>query len=210
MVVRRGRRLFLLALSALPALPRGLPNWCLYMTRRVHSPQQRSSIGRLPLRRCTGAAVPGVPLTDSLKQVDENGVVVSSPDRRTLRAVQTPQAFRFDLLLDAHRRAAAAGRSDLTDDAGVVEWSGHPVHVFEGEASNMKLTTSEDMEKAQSAFSEPLETRVGGGYDVHAFTDGDAVMLGGVSILARSRSGRSFRCGRGPPRPHRRNPWRPR
>ncbi len=56
------------------------------------------------------------------------------------------------------------------------------MHVFEGEASNMKLTTSEDMEKAQSAFSEPLETRVGGGYDVHAFTDGDAVMLGGVSI----------------------------
>ncbi len=56
-----------------------------------------------------GAAVPGVPLTDSLKQVDENGVVVSSPDRRTLRAVQTPQAFRFDLLLDAHRRAARGG-----------------------------------------------------------------------------------------------------
>ena len=45
----------------------------------------------------------------------------------------------------------------------------------------MKLTTAEDMEKARPAFSEPLETRVGGGYDVHAFTDGDAVMLGGVA-----------------------------
>ena len=129
-----------------------------------------------------GAAVPGVPVTDSVKQVDTAGVVISSPDRQTLRAVQTPQAFRFDLLLEAHRRAAAAGRSDLTDDAGVVEWSGHPVHVFEGEPSNMKLTTSEDMERARLAFAEPLETRVGGGYDVHAFTDGDAVMLGGLRI----------------------------
>src|SRR6202030_7573 len=62
-----------------------------------------------------------------------------------LRAVQTPQSFRFGLILDAHRRAAREGVDDLTDDAAAAEWAGHRVHVFEGEAGNVKITTLEDL-----------------------------------------------------------------
>ncbi|MCP8938178.1 bifunctional 2-C-methyl-D-erythritol 4-phosphate cytidylyltransferase/2-C-methyl-D-erythritol 2,4-cyclodiphosphate synthase [Alsobacter sp. SYSU M60028] len=129
-----------------------------------------------------GAAVPGVPVVDTVKRVDGRGVVVDSPERGALRAVQTPQAFRFAALLDAHRRAAEAGRVDLTDDAAVMEWAGHEVHVFDGEPGNVKLTTAQDMARARAEAEGMLETRVGAGYDVHAFTDGDAVMLGGVRI----------------------------
>ncbi len=128
------------------------------------------------------AAVPGVPVTDTLKTVTEGGAIAGTVDRTPLRAVQTPQAFRFASLLDAHRRAAAAGRDDFTDDGAVMEWAGHAVHVFEGERSNMKLTTPEDFADAEARFAAARETRTGLGYDVHAFGAGDHVMLGGVRI----------------------------
>jgi 2-C-methyl-D-erythritol 4-phosphate cytidylyltransferase / 2-C-methyl-D-erythritol 2,4-cyclodiphosphate synthase len=67
-----------------------------------------------------GAAVPGTPVTDTVKLVDESGRVVGTPARDALRAVQTPQAFRYDLILEAHERAAAAGLDGLTDDGAVV------------------------------------------------------------------------------------------
>jgi hypothetical protein len=66
-----------------------------------------------------------------------------SSDTRTragLRIAQTPQAFRFDVILDAHRRAARDGRSDFTDDAALAEWAGLTVATFEGDPANMKLT----------------------------------------------------------------------
>jgi len=124
-----------------------------------------------------GAAVPGLPVTDTVKQVDDSGRVVATPPRAALRAVQTPQAFILGPLLDAHRAAAAAGRTDLTDDAAVAEWAGLAVHVFPGEAANMKLTHPQDF-----AGRGGLVGRTGFGFDVHAFGPGDAVMLGGVSI----------------------------
>ena len=58
--------------------------------------------------------------------------------------MQTPQAFDFEALLAAHRRALAAGRDDFTDDAALAEWAGMTVSVFEGESANIKLTTEED------------------------------------------------------------------
>ncbi|MFZ4531858.1 MAG: bifunctional 2-C-methyl-D-erythritol 4-phosphate cytidylyltransferase/2-C-methyl-D-erythritol 2,4-cyclodiphosphate synthase [Alsobacter sp.] len=124
-----------------------------------------------------GAAIPGLPVTDTVKQVDDSGRVVATPPRAALRAVQTPQAFALAPLLDAHRAAAAAGREDLTDDAAVVEWAGRAVHVFPGEPANMKLTHPQDF-----AGRGGLVGRTGFGFDVHAFGPGDAVMLGGVSI----------------------------
>ena len=80
-----------------------------------------------------GAAIPGVALFDTIKEIDAEGFVIATPARAGLRAVQTPQAFRFDLILAAHRHAAAMGAADLTDDAAVAEWAGHRVHVFAGE-----------------------------------------------------------------------------
>lgn len=130
-----------------------------------------------------GAAIPAVAVTDTVKAVDAEGRVVETLDRSRLRSIQTPQAFRFDALLAAHRRAAAAGREDFTDDAALAEWAGMSVSVFEGEAANVKLTTPEDFARLQaSAFSELGDVRIATGYDVHAFAEGDHVTLGGVRI----------------------------
>lgn len=133
--------------------------------------------------RVYGAAVPGIAVTDTIKEVDVEGNIVGTPSRTRLRAVQTPQAFRFDLILAAHRQAAAAGQSDLTDDAAVAEWAGHSVHVFEGDSRNMKVTTVEDLMAAERVLARDLcDMRIGQGYDVHAFGPGDHIWLGGVKI----------------------------
>jgi len=129
-----------------------------------------------------GAAVPGVAVTDTIKQVDAEGRIISTPQRDALRAVQTPQSFQFELILRAHRKAASA-TSEMTDDAAVAEYAGHAVHVFEGDAQNIKLTTPQDFEKAEARLMAQLtDIRTGQGFDVHAFTDGDHVILGGVKI----------------------------
>jgi 2-C-methyl-D-erythritol 4-phosphate cytidylyltransferase/2-C-methyl-D-erythritol 2,4-cyclodiphosphate synthase len=135
-----------------------------------------------------GAGVPGVVVTDTIKQTAEDGRIVATPDRATLRAVQTPQAFQFDLILGAHRAARDDGRRDLTDDAAVAEWAGHCVFVFPGEAANIKLTTQEDFLQAEKKLSEGNllndlpDVRTGQGFDVHAFGEGDHVWLGGVKV----------------------------
>jgi len=131
--------------------------------------------------RDTDAAIPGISVADTVKAVDDAGAVVETLDRMHLRIVQTPQAFRFATLLDAHRRAAADGRENFTDDAALAEWAGLKVSVFEGEAGNIKLTTPEDFVRAHN---EPMlsDLRTGSGFDVHAFGQGDHVTLGGVRI----------------------------
>jgi 2-C-methyl-D-erythritol 4-phosphate cytidylyltransferase/2-C-methyl-D-erythritol 2,4-cyclodiphosphate synthase len=130
-----------------------------------------------------GAAVPGLMLTDTVKEVDSDGRVIATPQRAMLRTVQTPQAFRFDLILAAHRKAAAAGQFGLTDDAAIAEWAGHGVHIFEGERENMKVTSADDIALAESKLiGSLLDIRMGQGFDVHAFGPGDHVWLGGLKI----------------------------
>lgn len=143
--------------------------------------------------RETGAAIPAIAVTDTIKRVDADGRIVANVERGELRAVQTPQAFRFDALLAAHRKAAAEGRSDFTDDAALLEWTGAAVTTFEGSKQNMKLTTGEDFARAAAyAAGELSDIRTGTGYDVHAFVAGDHVTLGGVRIPHdRSLSGHS-------------------
>jgi 2-C-methyl-D-erythritol 4-phosphate cytidylyltransferase / 2-C-methyl-D-erythritol 2,4-cyclodiphosphate synthase len=140
-----------------------------------------------------GAAVPAIAVADTIKFVDANGCVVQTLDRTQLRAIQTPQGFAFLDLLNAHRHAAAEGREDFPDDAALMEWAGHSVDIFEGEAGNMKLTTPEDFTRAEMLRLAALsDLRIGQGYDVHAFGDGDHVMLGGVKIShARGLMGHS-------------------
>ncbi|GGF83291.1 bifunctional enzyme IspD/IspF [Azorhizobium oxalatiphilum] len=128
------------------------------------------------------AAIPVLAVTDTIKQVDAAGGVTGTPDRATLRVVQTPQAFRFADLIAAHRAAAAAGRTDFTDDAAVMEWAGHRVSTFEGDAGNVKLTSAEDLARAARALADLPDVRTGTGFDVHAFGPGDHVMLGGLAI----------------------------
>jgi 2-C-methyl-D-erythritol 4-phosphate cytidylyltransferase/2-C-methyl-D-erythritol 2,4-cyclodiphosphate synthase len=130
-----------------------------------------------------GAAVPALPVIDTIKEVSEAGKIVATPVRAALRAVQTPQAFRFDLILAAHRKAAEAGENGLTDDAAIAEWAGHAVYVFEGDADNMKVTSADDLALAERRFLQDLpDVRIGQGYDVHAFGPGDHIWLGGLKI----------------------------
>lgn len=90
------------------------------------------------------AVVPGLPVTDTLKTVDDDGLVVDTPDRRVLRAVQTPQGFTAEVLRRAH-----AGAADATDDAGLVEALGIDVLVVPGEALAFKVTTPFDLRMAE-------------------------------------------------------------
>ncbi|HET6839688.1 MAG TPA: bifunctional 2-C-methyl-D-erythritol 4-phosphate cytidylyltransferase/2-C-methyl-D-erythritol 2,4-cyclodiphosphate synthase [Bradyrhizobium sp.] len=131
----------------------------------------------------TGAAIPAIPVTDTIKQVGETGNVEATPERSRLRIAQTPQAFRFDAILDAHRRAAREGRNDFTDDAALAEWAGLTVTTFEGDPANMKLTTPEDFTREEARLAAQLgDVRTGNGYDVHAFGEGDHVMICGVRV----------------------------
>ena len=143
--------------------------------------------------RASGAAVPVIAVADTVKTVDAAGCVTGTIDRAHLRMVQTPQAFGFAALLDAHRRAKAAGRDDFTDDAALAEWAGLKVATFEGEAENVKLTTDGDFVRAEAAkFAALSDVRMGFGFDVHSFDAGDHVMLGGVRIShPRGLSGHS-------------------
>lgn len=131
------------------------------------------------------AALPALPLTDSLKRA-EAGRVTGSLDRQALWRAQTPQGFRYDAILAAHRAAAEAGQAEFTDDAGIAEWFGLDVVLVEGAEENRKLTTAEDIASADRFLAQKAERagtlRVGSGYDVHAFGPGDAVILCGVRI----------------------------
>lgn len=132
-----------------------------------------------------GAAVPALPVTDTVKRVDSDGLIAETLDRSALRTVQTPQAFAFGLLLDAHRKASAEGHRDFTDDARLAEWASLPVHVFPGDPANMKVTTPADFEEAERRLapsSAGLVTRVATGFDVHVFGPGDHVWLGGIEV----------------------------
>jgi len=131
----------------------------------------------------TGAAIPALPVSDTVKSVDAQGVVDKTLDRTALRTIQTPQGFAFKPLLEAHRRAAKEGRDDFTDDAALAEWAGMKVAVFEGEPDNIKITTPDDFARAEAAQLAALgDVRVGQGVDVHAFAVGDHVTIGGLRI----------------------------
>jgi 2-C-methyl-D-erythritol 4-phosphate cytidylyltransferase len=93
------------------------------------------------------AVVPALPVSDTIKAVDANGVVLGTPERSGLRAVQTPQGFSTELLRRAYERAAAGG---FTDDASVVETTGTPVQVVEGDPLAFKITTPNDLLLAEA------------------------------------------------------------
>ena len=130
----------------------------------------------------TGAAIPTLSVSDSVKTVDGSGRVTATLARNELRTVQTPQAFGYAALLDAHRRAQAAGRDDFPDDAALAEWAGLAVIAFDGEQANVKLTHADDFTRAASGLGGLVDLRTGNGFDVHPFGAGDHVMLGGLRI----------------------------
>ena len=129
---------------------------------------------------CGGAAL-AVPVKDTLKRTDADGIVIDTPDRADLWRVQTPQVFDRAALCAAMEAAVAAGR-DYTDDCQLMEAAGHPVRLVKGLDTNLKLTTPEDIRLAKALMKEETAMRIGHGYDVHKLVEGRDLILGGVKI----------------------------
>ncbi len=126
-------------------------------------------------------AIPGVPVADTLKRVTR-GVIVETVPRSALFRAQTPQAFRFAALLDAHR----AGLTGSTDDASLLEAAGQTVEVVPGSDDNIKLTYPEDLARLERIMTGngngTLVPRVGTGFDVHALQTGRPLFLCGIRV----------------------------
>ena len=133
------------------------------------------------LRESDGA-IAALPVRDTVKRA-ENGRIAATLDRSVLWRAQTPQGFRFAAIRDAHPRAAG---SDLSDDAAVAEAAGLSVALVEGSEDNFKVTTMDDLARAERQLAMRLgDVRTGAGYDVHAFGPGDGIMLCGVHVPHR-------------------------
>ena len=130
-------------------------------------------------------AIAAVPLPDTLKRVGPAQEIEATVPRAGLWKAQTPQGFRLAAITAAHRAAADRDGPEFTDDAAIAEWAGLSVALVAGSERNFKITTAEDLAMADALLSTrgpAWETRTGTGFDVHAFTAGDHVWLGGVRI----------------------------
>lgn len=121
------------------------------------------------------AVIPGLAQIDTVKTIHADGFVASTPDRRNLRTIQTPQGFLTSLLQEAHET-----KLDATDDSAMVEARGIKVKVIEGEERAMKITTPTDLVKALSFLGFNSSYRTGIGVDAHAFSVGRPMWLAGL------------------------------
>ena len=121
------------------------------------------------------AVIPGLELIDTVKSVDTKGHVTATPDRASLRRVQTPQGFELEILKKAH-----ASGGEATDDGALVEAIGHKVLIINGEERALKITTPADLATALSLLGTGSEFRSGVGVDAHAFAEGRELWLAGL------------------------------
>jgi len=136
----------------------------------------------LEAARQTGAAAAAMPCVDTVKRAGQGRLVEATLDRSRLWLIQTPQAFRADLLAQALEAAAETGFY-ATDEAGLIEWQGGRVKLVEGTRMNLKVTTPEDLRLARAWLGgEAPALRVGQGMDVHALVPGRRLVLAGVEI----------------------------
>lgn len=147
----------------------------------------------------TGAAIPVMPVAETLKRID--GVrVVETVDRAPLAAAQTPQGVRRGILAAAYERFDPTGLGSWTDEAALLEACSIVVHVVPGEAANIKVTYPDDLARVAATIHDrsgaaspssmvgaPPTMRVGFGEDAHAFGPGGPLMLGGVEISGAPR-----------------------
>ena len=142
------------------------------------------------LERASGAC-PALPVVDTLRRGTPGGPAGEGVARAGLMRAQTPQGFRLPAILAAHR--AAAGGAEATDDVAVVQAAGEEIEMVEGDEANLKLTTPADFARAETWLRGLAEeTRVGTGFDVHAFAPGDSLWLCGIEIpFDRSLAGHS-------------------
>ena len=131
-----------------------------------------------------GAAIVAVPVSDTVKRIADGDVVAETIPRDEVFLAQTPQAFQRSVL----ERAVALGRSGVegTDEAALVERTGHRVRVVCGDASNVKITTAGDLDEARARIARISASvaRVGVGYDLHRLVEGRPLILAGVTIAS--------------------------
>ncbi|MCI4589476.1 bifunctional 2-C-methyl-D-erythritol 4-phosphate cytidylyltransferase/2-C-methyl-D-erythritol 2,4-cyclodiphosphate synthase [Sphingobium sp. BYY-5] len=124
-------------------------------------------------------AIPTLPVADTLVR-GADGVMADGVDRASLHRVQTPQAFRFDAILAAHR--AWDDAQEATDDAQIFQAWGHDVNLVQGDERLEKLTYDRDFARAEERLATPRSTRVGMGYDVHRLAPDEELWLGGILV----------------------------
>ncbi len=133
-----------------------------------------------------GAAIPIVPVAETLKRIDGE-LVGATVDRTGLGAAQTPQGARRDLLRAAYRRFPADGPTTFTDEASLLEACSIAVHVVPGDPGNLKVTLPADLRRAAVALARPRSARTGIGHDSHPFGPEMGLRLGGLEIPAAPR-----------------------
>ena len=128
-------------------------------------------------------AIAAVRVTDTLKR-ESDGRITGTLDRDALWRAQTPQGFRYREILAAHRQAVSELGDALTDDAAVAEHAGLAVALVEGSDDNVKLTTPQDLARAERLLggAADIDIRTGSGFDVHRFGPGDHVVLCGIAV----------------------------
>jgi len=126
----------------------------------------------------TAGAIPAMPVGDTLKRV-EDGRITATVSREGLYRAQTPQAFRFPVLLAAHRAGIGVA---ATDDASLLEATGEAVAIVPGSDDNIKLTYPGDLPRLERIVTAHLIPRVGTGFDVHVLETGRRLMLCGVAV----------------------------
>ena len=118
-------------------------------------------------------------MSDTLKKASSGGQVTATVARDGLWRAQTPQGFEFSGILDAYRRVESRS---LTDDAAVAEAAGIPVKLVAGSEDNFKITREEDFLRAETFMAGRGETRVGTGFDVHRFSEGNGLNICGIWV----------------------------
>mgnify|MGYP000847409502 CR=1 FL=1 len=170
--------------AALEYLSESPPKYVLIHDAARPLVQSSEIVAVLEALQSHAAAAPALPVTDALWRAQDN-LVTGTQDREGLFRAQTPQGFQFDAILNAHR--AHAG--DAADDVAIARAAGHAVWITSGSETNLKLTYPVDFERAEQILRErqtnkgqTMDIRLGNGFDVHAFTEGDHVYLCGVRI----------------------------
>jgi 2-C-methyl-D-erythritol 4-phosphate cytidylyltransferase / 2-C-methyl-D-erythritol 2,4-cyclodiphosphate synthase len=126
-----------------------------------------------------GAAIAAMPVYDTVKQATSSRTIAATLPRDAIFLAQTPQAFRRDVLVTA---MAAAADTPVTDESMLVERAGFDVHLVDGEAGNIKVTTPQDLANVRAGLATAATVRIGSGYDLHRLEENRPLVLAGVTI----------------------------
>ena len=138
-----------------------------------------SMVSAIEAKPAVDGVILGLPITDTVKMIDDKGIISKTIDRRHCYRAQTPQAFRAKLL----RNALSSDITNVTDEAGAIERLGGRVKVVLGKPSNIKLTTADDIAPVKDFLKgRPMGYRTGIGYDLHLLVPDRPLILGGVAI----------------------------